>query len=73
MEFICLKAVQLGEELSFFYPSTEWEMVKPFICNCKSKNCLQLISGAAHLDRSTLTEYRLTDFIKQQVEHGIPV
>ncbi len=68
MELVCLKPMQPGDELAFFYPSTEWDMAQPFVCNCGSKDCLQLINGAAHLDRSTLKKYKLTDFIKQQVK-----
>jgi len=66
LELVCLKPLQPGDELTFFYPSTEWDMSQPFVCNCKSKECLQLINGASHLDASTLAKYRLTDFIKQQ-------
>ena len=68
MELICLQPLQAGQELTFFYPSTEWEMSQPFVCNCQSADCLQLINGASHLDPSTLNKYRLTDFIKQQSE-----
>ncbi len=71
MEIIALKPIQPGDELTFFYPATEWEMSQPFVCNCKSSNCLQLINGAAHLDRSTLEKYRLTDFIWQQLQQRI--
>lgn len=73
MELICLKPLQPGDELTFFYPSTEWEMSQPFVCNCKSDNCLQLINGAAHLDKTTLQNYRLTDFIKQQAQQKLSV
>lgn len=73
MELICLKPLQPGDELTFFYPSTEWEMSQPFVCNCQSSSCLQLINGAAHLDKSTLQKYRLTDFIKQQAQQKLSV
>ncbi len=66
LELICLKPLKPGDELTFFYPSTEWDMSQPFVCNCKDVNCLQLINGASHLDKSTLLKYRLTDFIKKQ-------
>ena len=68
MELVCISAVQPGEEFTFFYPSTEWEMAQPFVCNCGSKGCLQLINGASHLSVETLSKYKLTDFIKQQVK-----
>jgi SET domain len=66
MELVCLKPLEPGDELTFFYPSTELDMSQPFVCNCQDANCLQLINGASHLDQSTLLKYRLTDFIKQQ-------
>jgi hypothetical protein len=66
MQLVCLQPLQPGDELTFFYPSTELDMSQPFVCNCRHSNCLQLINGAAHLDKSTLLKYRLTDFIKQQ-------
>jgi SET domain len=73
MQLVCLKALSPGDELTFFYPSTEWDMSQPFVCNCKYKGCLQLINGASHLDKSTLKKYRLTDFIKQQVKQKASV
>ncbi len=71
MEVVCLKSIEPGEELRFFYPSTEWEMDQPFVCNCGSRNCLQLINGAAHLSDETLKHYRLSDFIQRQVQHRL--
>ncbi len=71
MQLICLRALRPGDELTFFYPSTEWEMAQPFVCNCGSKKCLQLINGASHLSIETLSQYRLTDFIKQQVKQKL--
>lgn len=71
MELVCLSPLRPGDELTFFYPSTEWDMAQPFVCNCGSKDCLQLINGASHLDRSTLNKYQLTDFIKQQSKQKV--
>jgi hypothetical protein len=68
MELVCLEALQPGDELTFFYPSTEWEMVQPFICNCGKPECLQLINGASHLSGDVLEKYRLTDFIRQMIQ-----
>jgi len=71
MQLICLQPLQPGDELTFFYPSTEWEMAQPFVCNCGSEGCLQLINGASHLSVKTLAKYRLTDFIKSQVKQKL--
>lgn len=67
MELICLRALEPGAEISFFYPGTEWEMAQPFVCNCGEPGCIQLINGASHLSVNTLSKYKLTDFIRQQV------
>jgi hypothetical protein len=67
MQLICIKDILPGEELRFFYPSTEWQMDQQFVCNCGSHNCLQLIQGAAYLHNETARNYRLTDFIHQQI------
>lgn len=71
MQLICLASLQPGDEFTFFYPSTEWEMAQPFVCNCGNANCLQLINGASHLSVETLAKYRLTDFIKSQVKQTL--
>jgi hypothetical protein len=66
-QLIALKDLNVGDEITFFYPSTEWDMVQPFTCFCNSKNCLHTIQGASHLSNETLQHYRLTDFIQQQL------
>lgn len=71
MQLVCLKEVLPGEEFRFFYPSTEWEMAQPFVCNCGNSNCLQLINGAAHLSIDTLSRYRISSFIKEQVKQKL--
>ncbi len=63
-----LKAIQPGDELMFFYPSTEWDMAQPFDCYCGAKHCLRHIQGALYLTETSLQPYRLTDFIKQQLQ-----
>jgi hypothetical protein len=68
MELIALKAIQPGDELCFFYPSTEWEMAQPFLCRCGNTDCLQFIEGAANMSPEILNKYRLTDFISKQLK-----
>ena len=71
MELVCLQPLQPGDEFTFFYPSTEWEMAQPFVCNCGIAACIQLINGASHLSVETLSKYKLTDFIRQQVKQKL--
>lgn len=40
------KGIKPGDELSFFYPSTEWFMAQPFDCLCGTPSCRGRISGA---------------------------
>jgi hypothetical protein len=67
MQLECLKPIQPGDEFTFFYPSTEWDMAQPFECLCSSEKCLRHISGAANMNRELLKDYRLTAFIQQQL------
>ena len=71
MELICLAELQPGDEITFFYPSTEWEMAQPFDCHCGSPACLQVIRGASQLSPDVLERYMLTDFIRQEMKRQI--
>lgn len=71
MEVVALKDIEVNEEFSFFYPSTELDMAQPFICYCGSKDCLQNIKGAKYIPGEILKTYRLTDFIQQQLQHKL--
>ncbi len=58
--------IKIGEEIAFFYPSTEWEMTEPFDCVCGSENCLGQIQGAAFLSDEMLNKYRLSAFVRER-------
>jgi hypothetical protein len=55
----------LDDELTFFYPSTEWEMSSPFICLCGAPNCIHVVAGARFLPLSTLENHFLNHHIRQ--------
>ena len=57
--------VVAGEELTFFYPSTEWEMSSPFICLCGAVNCIHVVAGARFLPLSTLENHFLNRHIRE--------
>jgi hypothetical protein len=67
MHIVALKAIDEGDEMTFFYPSTEWDMAQPFSCLCGSSKCLGEVRGAAHIDPAILNNYKLTRFIQQQL------
>ncbi len=66
MELVALKEIGPEEEMTFFYPSTEWQMIQSFNCYCGSPVCIGEIRGAAFLTEEQWKQYRLTDFIQQQ-------
>jgi len=59
--------IEKGEELSFFYPSTEWEMDAPFICLCGASNCIHVVAGARFLSLSTLESHYLNKHIREMM------
>ena len=66
MVVIALRNIEIGEEFTFFYPSTEWSMDRGFVCICQSENCLGYIQGYAHLPL-VLKKYKLSDYIRQKL------
>jgi hypothetical protein len=69
-QFLALKNIEVDEELTFFYPSTEWDMAQSFQCNCGNENCLHSIQGAKYISADVLKNYQLTDFINKMLEHS---
>ena len=59
------KDIEKDEELSFFYPATEWEMDAPFICLCGASNCIHVVAGARFLPLSTLEHHFLNKHIRE--------
>ncbi|MEA5581763.1 SET domain-containing protein-lysine N-methyltransferase [Nodularia harveyana UHCC-0300] len=64
MKIVCLKKIEIGEEMMFFYPSTEWSMSQSFDCCCGSEKCLNKIQGSAYLPLDILTKYKLSEYIQ---------
>ncbi|GAX40566.1 nuclear protein SET [Tolypothrix sp. NIES-4075] len=64
---IALRKIEIGEELTFFYPSTEWSMNRGFNCICQNENCLGYIQGAAAVPLNILTKYKLSQLISAKL------
>lgn len=45
MKLVAGKDIEPGQEVTYNYNSTEYEMAVPFKCNCGSSRCLQDIRG----------------------------
>lgn len=54
-----------GDALTFFYPTTEWEMDRPFECRCGDAQCKGKIRGAKFMTRDELKGYRLNEHIEE--------
>lgn len=65
LKVMCLQPIDKGDELRYFYPSTEWEMAQPFQCTCGSADCLDYVGGASYLSEDLLKRYRFSDFIAE--------
>ncbi len=59
------RAIAPGDELTFFYPSTEWSMATPFDCRCGAARCLGRIDGAARLDPARLAGFWLSGHVRR--------
>ncbi|EUC28372.1 hypothetical protein COCVIDRAFT_89415 [Bipolaris victoriae FI3] len=57
-----------GDELTFFYPSTEWSMAQPFECHCKEEACRGVIKGAGEMEEAALRGYWLNGHIEEMLE-----
>ncbi|MFC5751231.1 SET domain-containing protein [Actinomadura rugatobispora] len=62
---ITMRAIGQGEELTFFYPSTEWAMVRPFACLCAAPDCIGMVQGAYFLPSDVLARYPLSPHIRK--------
>lgn len=71
MEIIALRAIAPGEEIQFFYPSTEWSMDRAFDCLCGSSECLGQITGADQLDARALARHRFNQHILDRLAERV--
>lgn len=47
--FVAARAIAPGEELTFNYLTSEWDMAEAFDCRCGAERCLSKIRGFRHL------------------------
>jgi hypothetical protein len=53
------KDLRAGDELTFFYPSTEWEFDRAFECSCGASKdlCIGMLTGARDIKVEVLERY----------------
>ncbi|KAL2127363.1 hypothetical protein VTI74DRAFT_10866 [Chaetomium olivicolor] len=62
------KGLKPGDELTFFYPSTEWHMAQPFDCLCGTPTCRGRIAGARDMTPAQLEGLWLNAHIRELLE-----
>ncbi|KAA8650799.1 hypothetical protein EYZ11_007835 [Aspergillus tanneri] len=62
------RALNAGDPLTFFYPSSEWEMDQAFNCFCGASCCKGKIQGAKYMTREELRGYWLNPHIEEMVK-----
>ena len=65
------KALECGEEVTFFYPSTEWKMVRPFHCLCGAPDCIKYVAGAEKLRVDLLARYHLNPHVRKPAAEAL--
>lgn len=62
------QGLKAGDELTFFYPSTEYAMAQPFGCRCGEKECRGTITGAKDMPLDILRQYWLSPHIEELLQ-----
>jgi len=67
-DFVALRDISAGEELSWDYETTEMQLSNPFKCLCQSENCRGWIRGFAYLDQKHFpsSKNQVSKFIQAQ-------
>lgn len=71
MTVVATRHLSPGEEINFFYPSTEWEMAQPFVCTCGSPRCVRLVAGAKFLSVDALSRYFINAHVQEMVQQSL--
>lgn len=61
--------LQVGDEWTFFYPSTEWVIARPFMCLCGvgDGRCIGMLRGSRDLPKEVLDKYSVNKHIERLV------
>ena len=57
-----------GDELTFFYPSTEWAFDRSFACGCQVSECIGTLRGARAMEPEVLERYFVNRHIWELLE-----
>ncbi|KAF9428593.1 hypothetical protein BGZ94_001804 [Podila epigama] len=65
MQLIAVMDIHKGDPLTFFYPSSEWEMDQAFDCKCGAPQCVGKIQGAKFLSNEIMDRYFVASHIRE--------
>ncbi len=65
LNVVVVRDLAVGDELTFFYPATEWTLAVPFDCHCGAARCLGRVTGARDLPPETLRDRRLNAHVQR--------
>lgn len=70
LSFRALRRLEPGEQLTFNYLTSEWDMESPFHCWCQAPSCTGTIRGFSHLSRhyQRALEPQLTPYLRGKME-----
>ena len=71
MKLLALREIKPNDDITFFYPSTEWKMDQAFECLCGSQHCLKLIQGAYKLTKEQQASYKLNNYIIRKIQESV--
>ncbi|MFO7711466.1 MAG: SET domain-containing protein-lysine N-methyltransferase [Candidatus Woesearchaeota archaeon] len=61
------RPIRKGEELTFNYLTTEWDLAEKFNCDCGSNNCYEEIKGFKYLTLNQKKELEPSPFLKKKL------
>ncbi|MCK5026408.1 MAG: SET domain-containing protein [Nanoarchaeota archaeon] len=72
LTYRALRPIKKGEELTFNYNTTEWDMGKGFQCQCEYNSCYGQITGFKYLTHKQQKELEplLSPFLKKKLKEA---
>jgi hypothetical protein len=74
VEIVALREIAPGEQVTFNYNTTEYDMSSPFQCHCGAAGCQGSIAGFSRLDESAREGLRplLSEYLRKLLNNGAP-
>ncbi|MCY1066666.1 SET domain-containing protein [Nannocystis sp. RBIL2] len=72
--FVAVRPLASGDEVTFNYLTSEWDMAAAFECRCGAQRCFGTIRGFRHLSREQQDSLAaaITPFLRRKRASGLP-